>query len=200
MRVVKVSHYGRWSVWGVDLSCGAVVAALACSALWLLVNYIDRSGQELTDKRKALSSARQTLATLQVANASQQAAILQQTTDLIDRGTLPSQFPTGSYFQDLTLLATEAGVTIQSQIPMVAAEYPGLVEARSQFEISGSLQAILTFFDAIERSTYWADVGFFSLAQGGGADPSSRDHSAKFTISMFSSRSSDGDLPKDGSS
>ncbi len=196
--MVKLSNNVRWSIWGVDLICGAIVATLSCVALWLLVTYFDRSGQEMVGMRDELGRARQTLATLQVSNTAQQSEIQQQTVDLVERGTLPNQFPSDDYFENLTTLAAEAGVTIQSQVPMVAAQYPGLVEERSQFEISGSLQAILAFFESIEKSAYWADVGFFSLAQGG--ETSSLKRNAKFTISMFSAQASDAGQPKDGSS
>jgi len=198
--MVNIKGNIRWSIWGVDLACGAIVVALVSCSLWFLVDYINCSGQKLSDMRSVFSNARQTLATLQVANVAQQAAIQQQTIDLTERGMLPSQFPTENYFQELTFWATQAGVTIQSQVPIVSTEYPGLAEARSQFEISGSLKAILTFFEDIEQSSYWADVGYFSLTQGGSGEPSWLERNAKFTISMFSARESDDDLPKDGSS
>ncbi len=190
----------QWSIWGVDLACGAMVALLACVAIWLIITYVDRSGQELTEIRKELARTRQSLARYQVAESAVQAKIKKQTADLAQQGTLPDQFPIGSYFRDLTSMAIKAGVTVQSQVPMVATEYPGLVEQRSQFEVSGSLQSILTFFEAIEQSSYWADIGYFSLAQGSSRGTSTLERHAKFTISMFSANTTDDDQPTDSTS
>jgi len=190
----------RWSIWGVDLACGAIVALLACVALWLLITYVDRSGQELAGMRKELARVRQSLARYQVAESAVQAKIKKQTADVAQQGTLPDQFPIGSYYRDLTTMAIKAGVTVQSQVPLVAAEYPGLVEQRSQFEVSGSLQSILTFFEAIEQSSYWADIGYFSLTQGSRRGTSTLERRAKFTISMFSANTSEDDQPTDSKS
>ena len=100
-------------------------------------------------------------------------------------GPLPSEVPSESYLRTLSSLASENKLTVVRQLPLSPRDYPGLLEQRFAYEVSGTLPDLARFFKAVELSPSWTDISYLKVETGKSTEGESH-RSALLTFSVFS--------------
>lgn len=175
----------HWHLWLID-ALGAL-ALLAClgGVVWLTCLRHNSARQECTTLRAQLEANRQTLATMQLAVERQQSKLQAGLQRLEISGRLPQHSPIEEFFQALAAAAARSGLHVLSQTPAETRIYPGLTEQCFTYEITGTLQSILSFLQSVEQSSFWADVSYLKIDQGDAAGGADVPRNAALTMSVF---------------
>lgn len=163
-----------------------IVAVCLVSAAWLLVVRADHFSSEQIELAQRWETARQDLIQLRDAYDRQQSIVEQRRKELNERGKLPQAAPVEDYFQRLARFTTDYGLHIRAHRPHGSRTYPGLVEQRFAYEITGPVDNVIRFLAAVESTEFWCDISYFALEDGISNEPGQAAHPvASLTISMF---------------
>ncbi len=177
----------RFPVLIIDVVGGSVVVACVLASGWLALVRTDRTRAEVNEMTELVRVARQDLGSLRQAHAQQQSRLAKGTAELAERGQLPDQTPVEEYFQTLSELAGRHHLRMLRNNPAAPRQYPGLLEQRYTCAVTGSMPDLARFFRAIEGTDFWADISYFQIRSGSGAEADgSNVRSAELTISLFS--------------
>jgi hypothetical protein len=176
---------GAWSLLTIDAAGGAITALLLGIATWSV--FSDRGGglDSSHELRTALADAKNDLADLQTATGAQQGLAARYQAELAAAGAMPDQTPPETHLRILSGLAAENHLSVVRQFPLVARAYPGIMEQRFAYEVTGTMSDLARFFKAVELSPGWADISHLKVEQGIGADTTT-DRNAVLTFSVFS--------------
>jgi len=190
---MRQAHSGLLAI---DVLGSAAVAVCVLVSAWLFFVRADEASASLRTLTGQVSDARRDLASIGRIMAEQQARLVRKRGHLESTGQLPTQTPIESYSQEVLELAARHELRVIRQIPVEAKTYPGLIEQRYSYEMTGTTGNILDFLIAIEESSFWADIGYLRLEDGTKSrqDKIAR-RKASFTVSLFSAPS--GDTPSE---
>lgn len=187
MRVVAVGQGLKIPVRVLDGVGASLVGACAVAAMWLLMVRFDQTTERLDGLNGLIRTALDTQQSIHAATVRQAKGLARVEGELALRGHLPAHAPVEAYFEALATVARRHGLRVVRHSPVGSRRYPGLLEQRFQYEVSGPGSGVLTFLKAIEESRFWADVGYLRIHSGnpttaGGGAP----RVALLTISLFS--------------
>ena len=183
---------GKLSLLLLDALGASLSGAGLLVAFWMTFFHNEHATTQLRDFTQLISSATQNLAALRTAGDGQRATLKEQQVELATSGQLPAQIPIEEYFQTLSRLAKQNHLDVVRHNPLGPRSYPGLLEQRYAYEVSGTMPHLALFFRAIEDAEFWADISYLkidggpsSADQGPGA-PGTDKRDALLTISLFS--------------
>ena len=184
----------------IDLLCGCALALCVLGFIWLTVIREDDTKAEIGGLNQFIREARKDHRVLQAASHEQHVLLTMRRGELAESGELPADMPVEQYFQTLSSIASDHGLRVVRQNPLPSRRYPGLLEQRYAYEVSGSFPALTRFLKSIEDTDFWADVSYLKIDRGGGPeDVASNERIAALTLSLFSAPVSDGpDVGGDG--
>ena len=170
----------------IDLAGICLFAGLVGVCGWLMLVAGDRTRQELAELSRSAADAEQDLASLAAVRDQHRLQLTERQEELSTRGHLPDKLPLEDYFQSLAQLAGGNRLHVVRHQPLSIRLYPGLMESRYAYEVSGEFPDVVRFLYAIEQADFWADVSHFRLqgfeSQEGAAAPKT----AVLTVSVFS--------------
>jgi hypothetical protein len=182
-----------------DLLGGALVAASLGAAGWLAVFGAAETKARVTELSGQVQEAKQSIAGFRAARDRQQAELTTHQLVLAQRGRIPARPPIDEYFGALSAMATQHQLRILRHQPLSPRRYPGLLEQRFAYDVTGTVNDLIRFLKAIEDSSYWADISYLKIERGPGADQAAaRNRTAQFTISLFSAPPSEPPTPSGG--
>ncbi len=199
--MVKMHQAGSWSALMIDLIGGCTVTACLLCFVWLIAIGADRTSDRIEQHRAVMHNARRQLTNARLERDRQRAIIETRQAQLARCGQLPKEAPVEEYFQTLANLATRHRLQVLRHHPLTSRSYPGLLERRYAYEVTGATPDLVLFFKAIEAADYWADVSYLKIDGGLRATGTSVRRSgsagsakrvAQLTISVFSALQSDG--------
>jgi len=176
---------GASSIVVIDAIGGALTALLVAIFAWTAFVAKPDEGQSPRELADSLDSARSDVAALRSALAEQKAMESRRQSQLAAVGPLPSEVPSESYLRTLSSLASENTLTVVRQLPLSPRDYPGLLEQRFAYEVSGTLPDLARFFKAVELSPSWTDISYLKVETGKSTEGESH-RSALLTFSVFS--------------
>lgn len=177
----------------VDAVGGMIVAACALGFVWTALLEKNPVRTEIAQLRQALSRARDEHHEWQAELERQEARLVDYRTQRARVGRLPAEVPIEAYFQQLSQLATRHNLHVLRQQPLASRTYPGLLEERYAYEVTGSLVDLVAFFESIEQAEFWADMSYLRLEQGAaGSSADSSDRIATLTLSLFAAPAREG--------
>ena len=177
-----------WSLLAIDLAGGVIVSSCVAASFWLIVARAERTSAEIEKASNAIERARDELDRLRIERDRETGKIRERKAALARSGKLPEQAPVESYFSLLSRLAGDNNLRVVRHLPLASREYPGLLERRYAYDVSGSLPDIAKFFRAVEATEYWADIAYLRVdARSGAAGPETNERLAGLTFSVFSS-------------
>ncbi len=179
-----------WSIFVVDLIGGAFLLACLGGTAWFSVLRNEDTSGELVRLRRQIVVVRQALAALRAERDHERLELRDRERQLRESGALPSRVPVEQYFQTLATLAARFRLQVLRQNPLPHRTYPGLLERRYTYEVSGSMPDIERFLRALERTEFWADVAFLKITGSSAAGNPADSRVASLTISVFSAVSS----------
>ncbi len=173
------------------------VALCAIGCFWLVAVWGDDTAQETRELRALVEASRGDLAYAEAANATQRELLALRETELAATGHLPVDTPTEAYFRTLSMFADACDLRVVRHQPVQARVYPGLLEQRYAYEVTGATRGILRFLQAVEQADFWADISYLKLdAHGTAGKSNANDRSAMLTFSLFSSLPTDDSAQK----
>jgi hypothetical protein len=182
------------SLLAIDALGGAALAACAFAFCWLTLVRGDEVAAEIADLTRIVQSAELDLAGFRSVRDRQRVLLEDRSATLISSGQLPEQPPVERYFQVLSMLAARHELRVRSHYPLSPRQYPGLLELRYAYELSGTLPDIVRFFRDVEQTEFWADISFVKISREPGAPPvGTALRAASLTISLFSALPADAD-------
>ena len=170
-----------------DALGASLSAAGLLVAFWMTFFHNEHATAELRDFTQMISSTTQNLAALRSAGDGQRATLKERQVELATSGQLPAQIPIEEYLQTLSRLAIQHHLRVVRHNPLGPRSYPGLLEQRYAYEVTGTMPDLARFFRAIEDAEFWADISYLRIDGGnrqGGEPTDERD--AVLTISLFS--------------
>ncbi len=189
----------QWTLRVIDVMGGCAVAACLLGFIWLTMIRPDRTRTEISELTRLLQQARQDRRALRIARNEQSAILQSHQARLARTGQLPTDAPIEEYFQTLSVLASEHRLRVVRHKPLTSRSYPGLLEQRYTYEVTGSLPDLVLFLKAIEDADFWADVSYLAIDRGHrAADSASADRLAALTISLFSAATGEARTGKEG--
>lgn len=175
---------GKLSLMGVDLAGGALTALLLGWGAWTALSGSPEGSQPAMNLPTQILAAQSDLASLRAALEAQHALEARYRSELASAGALPAQAPQETHLKALSGLAAQNHLSVVRQLPLAPREYPGLLEQRFAYEVTGAMPDLARFFKAIESSPSWTDISYLKLEQGKKEKPSAR--TALLTFSAFS--------------
>ena len=115
----------------------------------------------------------------------QKALELRYQAELAAAGALPSQTPQETHLRELSGLAAQNHLSVVRQLPLSPREYPGVLEQRFAYEVTGTMPDLARFFKAVELSPSWTDISYLKMDQGKGTE-NTTGRNALLTFSAFS--------------
>ncbi len=183
----------------VDIIGASLFALCIATSVWLLAFHNDETSKQIGELKAWIRAGQQDAVILQSANTKKKAILASQQTTLAQTGRLPERAPIVSYFRTLSKIAAAHNLQVVQQHPLSERWYPGLLEQRWSYEVSGPTLNLIRFLKAIEDTAYWADVSHLKIDRGNGPDESVvRERVANLTISFFSSPPVDPDDDAEG--
>jgi len=170
----------------INLAGAALTAACWAGVTWFIGFYGDNMRSQCREYRCAIESARTELAQLGASRAQDEQKLVAVREQMSDRGKLPEITPIEDYFQLLSRLADQHALTVVRNNPLSARQYPGLLEQRFVYEVTGSTTEIVDFLRDIEQTDYWADVGYLKIERATQNGLSVPQREAALTFSLFS--------------
>ena len=164
--------------------------------VWLTTVRSGQSAAELDSLKGQIQAAQQDVGTLRAARDRQRAVLADRQAQLAKTGRLPLDTPIEEYFQTLSRIAAQHQLRVIRHNPLTPRRYPGLLEHRYAYELTGSTPDLLRFLKWIEDSDFWADVSYLTVDRGPGPkDAPSNGRVARLAISLFSALPSDTPSP-----
>lgn len=189
----------QWTLRVIDIVGGCAVAGCLLGFIWLTMIRPDRTRVQISELSRVLHQGRQDRRALRTAWEKQSAILQSHEARLSRTGQLPTNAPVEEYFQILSVLAAEQRLRVVRHKPLTPRSYPGLLEQRYTYEVTGSLPDLVLFLKAIEDADFWADVSYLSINRGRrAADSASADRLAALTISLFSAAAGEARAGKEG--
>lgn len=153
-----------WSMLGIDVAgAGACVLFLGMGA-WTALP------QKQSAKRENLAAeivaAKNDLNSLRLELEKQKERGDRGRKELSAAGRMPDQAPQEIHLQTLSGLAAQNNLVVMRQLPLPPREYPGLLEQRFAFEVTGTVADLVRFFRAIESSPAWTDISYLKIDRG----------------------------------
>ena len=176
---------GAWSLLAIDAVAGAITALLLGLGAW---NILPEQGGGADDAQQlagVIAGAKSDLVNLRAALEVQKALEVRFQAELAAAGAMPSQTPQETHLRTLSGLAAANHLSVVRQLPLSPREYPGLMEQRFAYEVTGTMPDLARFFKAVESSPGWTDISYLKIDQGKGAK-STTDRNALLTFSVFS--------------
>jgi len=171
----------------IDVVCGCTVAACLVGSFWLITVRSDDASARVLQLQQAVNTTSQELAAFRGARDKQRSILARRKAELAVTGQLPELPPTEHYFQTLSDLAEQHDLKVRRHQPVTPRFYPGLLEQRYAYELSGSLPDLVRFFRSVEGSEFWADISYLKVEGGqGGRNINNGERIASLTISLFS--------------
>lgn len=180
-----------WRILMVDLIGGTIVLSCLGGTVWLTMLRQDHTAAELAQLKRDISVARRALAALRAERDRERVVLRERKRELAENGALPERAPVEQYFQTLSSIARRHHLQVLRQNPLPSQTYPGLLERRYAYEVSGQTPDIERFLLEIEQTDFWADVGFLKIQASGPTGDAWGNRMASLTISVFSALSSD---------
>lgn len=176
----------------IDLICGAAVIAGIGGGIYFIAMHYPHAALERQSHNHSITQANGELETLRSEKRDAANLLAQRQMQLRTSGALPSEMPVEEYFKTLSQLAATNQIHILRQNPVSPRTYPGLLEQRFAFEVSGRLVNLMQFFQEMEKIEFWADISYIRLTDGHNRpDQVTDDRSAALTISVFSALNHD---------
>ena len=176
---------GSWSLRAIDGAGGTIAALFLSLGAWTAFPKPE-SGADSTQKLAAIIAAAKTdLANLRSALDEQKALELRYQAELAAAGALPSQTPQETHLRELSGLAAQNHLSVVRQLPLSPREYPGVLEQRFAYEVTGTMPDLARFFKAVELSPSWTDISYLKMDQGKGTE-NTTGRNALLTFSAFS--------------
>jgi len=170
----------------IDIVGAFIVIVCLGGALWFTMIREDDSGVEIARLEREIVRNRRELSALHVERDRERRLLDDRERRLKESGSLPSEAPVEQYLQTLSALAKQYGLEVMRQSPVPQREYPGLLERRHTYEVSGDMKSITRFFLAMEHTDFWADIGFLKIVGNDAAPGEPAARIASLTISIFS--------------
>ena len=183
----------RFKLFPVDILGCSILAICLSAAVWFVSFRDSGTTTEVTDLERGINIDRAELSALRTERDRERAQLADREKRLSETGALPSQAPVEQYLQTLSALAKQYRLDVLRQSPLPAREYPGLLERRYTYEVSGSLSDIAQFLVSIERSEFWADIGFLKIVGQNVGNKAAEPRIASLTICFFSAPSASPD-------
>ncbi|MGB0714657.1 MAG: hypothetical protein ACPGXK_02195 [Phycisphaerae bacterium] len=178
----------------VDALGFVVVAACLAATLAILSDQSERRSQTIPELEQVINDTSIAISQLEQQAANQELEIGELRKKLFAPGQLPQVTSMENYIQELSSLAATHDVQVVLQKPLEAATYPGLLEERLSYSVSGAGANIVQFLKAVEQAEHWADVGYLNIRQQSSSGNRGRstevqeEVSALLTFSLFSHR------------
>ena len=190
--MVIMHRIGKLSLYIIDALGGCLVASFVCGSIWLTMVRNDETATEVRNLARTISRARQDRRTLREAFDRQHGVLEDLQTRLSTDGHLPERAPVEEYFQTLSTIAVNHELRVIEHSPLPSRRYPGLVEERYGYQVTGTWPALIRFLRSIEATGYWADVSYLRVGRGTGPEEAAaRERVADLTISLFSAEQRD---------
>lgn len=176
----------------IDVVGASIVAACLIGFGWLVMVGNDGTKTGIVTLRRLVQTAGRDARALRLAAARQRTLRDATRKELSGHGQLPDHAPIEAYFQALSVDAERHELHVIRHEPLASRRYPGLLEQRFAFEVSGSAPNLVRFLHSIEQTEFWADISylrFHGLSPGPGE--SDRKTVAALTLSLFSSPAPD---------
>jgi len=183
----------------VDLVGAALMLVYISLFLSVTVLRASDTTDEIPRLERVIANNNRALGVLRTQLDESRAQLEHNRSTLAAHGKLPEDAPVEEYFSFLSSLADRYELRVLSQYPLGSRNYPGLLEHRFAFELTGSLAGLARFFKDIEDSPYWADVGYLKIHRARGvrdADP--KDRQAQLTLCLFSAAPVKGSAAEEG--
>lgn len=178
----------RWPIFAMDVIGGCITAACLLCMAWILIISTHQTSMEMDQLTKAQRVVHRQLSLLKNECDRKRSLIIQIQSNMDQTGKLPEHAPIEDYFQTLAVLANHHHLRVLRHNPLTGRSYPGLIEQRFLYEVSGSMPDLVRYFKAIEDTQYWADISYLKIDRGSRMYRSrSKDRVAQLTISMFTS-------------
>ncbi len=185
----------RLSLGIVDVFGAGVVAACLTGFVWLIAVHNSQTTMEVHRLEQSVRNAQRELRKLHAACDRQSAVLESHQAELAETGQLPAEAPVERYFQTLSAFASIHSLRVVRHNPLTPRSYPGMLEQRYAYDVTGSLPDFVRFLRSIEETAFWADVSYLKVDRGTGAeDVAARARVGELTISLFSA------LPPESSS
>lgn len=176
------------------ISVGVVDAVGATIAGTLLLAFChqtflsgDETRVEIARLTGLIHAAQRDARTLRATGRRQRDLVATRQEELLASGELPTEARVEEYFQVLSALSSRHGMEVIRHEPLAARHYPGLLEQRYAYEVSGSLPNLLRLLRSIEQADFWADVSYLEVQSGmSSRAPTSGQPVTVLTISLFS--------------
>lgn len=175
-----------WSQWMLDVAGGGFLVIVLGAFLWMTLLRTDESAVTLAELERAVQTARNEIDGLTTERDRQRTTLKSRRAELQKSGQLPAQAPVEEYFRTLSDLAARHRLRVVRHNPLNNRAYPGLLERRYAYEVTGSLPDITEFFQAIEASEFWADIAYLRIDKGVPSTSTANERIATLTISVFS--------------
>ena len=189
-----MSNRDKWSLRVIHVVGGCTVAGCLFGCAWLTLIRPDRARAEIDELTRLLHRTRQEHRVVTAARHRQRDTLRSYEAKLAETGQLPAQAPIEEYFQTLSNFAAKYNLRVVSHNPLTSRRYPGLLEQRYAYDVSGSLSDLIRFLKSIEESDFWADVSYLTLnsrnERANAAGRGRAERVAALTISLFSALSS----------
>lgn len=171
----------------VDLLCGSVMAICVTGLLWMTMVRSDDSRDLIRAMKSRVGEAQRELSSVRAERDQRRTLLLERRQRLADNGQLPEKLPLVEYFQTVSRLAQSHDLRIVRQKPAPPREYPGLLEHRVEYELSGSFPDLVRFLQSIEDTDFWGDIGYLKVqGDNGPATDRAPARHALLTFSLFS--------------
>jgi|CXWL01.1.fsa_nt_gi hypothetical protein len=176
---------GAWSLLAIDAVGGAVTALILGLGAWYILPEQGGGADDAQQLAGVIAGAKSDLANLRSVLDEQKALAVRYQSELAAAGAMPSQTPQETHLRTLSGLAAANHLGVVRQLPLSPREYPGLMEQRFAYEVTGTMPDLARFFKAVESSPSWTDISYLKIDQGKGTG-STTDRSASLTFSVFS--------------
>ncbi len=171
----------------IDFVGACAVSACIFTFGWLTVIRGDEVSARIDDLTQTVQTAKQELVALRGTRDRRRIVLGDRRAELASGGRLPDHAPIERYFQTLSALAIQHRLRVRRHHPVSPRHYPGLLELRYAYELSGAMPDITRFLRAVEGTEFWADISFLKVEQGPGPPRGeSTQRIASLTISLFS--------------
>ena len=171
----------------IDFLGACAVGACVFAFGWLAMVRGDDVSVEITDLTRVVQAAKQDLATTRSVRDRRRILLTNRRAELASSGRLPDQAPVERYFERLSTLAALHQLRVRSHRPLSPRHYPGLLELRYAYDLSGAVPDITRFLRAVEETEFWADIGFIKLERRPGSPLAGPTECvASLTFSLFS--------------
>lgn len=175
----------RASIWLTDLLGGGLTLAFLGGFVWFTMLRPDQTARDVDRLTNLIRSTKRELGAMRIERDREQTLLRARLAQLEESGDLPMETPVEEYFKTLSSMAKEYRLRVIRHNPLPHRIYPGLLERRFAYEVTGATPDIMFFFQALEQADFWADIGYLKITGKPGGDGRG-ERVASITISVFS--------------